>query len=310
MELTHSNAEFAAIVLAALEVAPGEPTDVTRLLRDERARSILARLGADDPGDEFLGWLCSEIEVSRVETWTKRLHRLRADLGDDDVARRVATSADSGTTSVAVLLPYEDDYPKQLAACWDAPPLLFIRGTLAPERRSIAIVGSRCADAEAVAAAEAIARAGVRAGMSVVSGLAAGVDAAAHRAALAAGGHTVAVMGTGIRRVFPAEHAELAREIAQRGALLSQFAPDAPRTGTTFLRRNSVIAGLSDVDFVVAGTERSGSRHQAEQAVRYGRRLLFWAPALGNQPWASAMVEADVASFVDDLDRIELQLGT
>jgi DNA processing protein len=136
------------------------------------------------------------------------------------------------------------------------------------------------------------------AGAVVVSGLAAGVDGAAHRGALDAAGQTVAVMGTGITHIYPEQNTGLAEEIRRHGVLLSQFAPDAPRTKTTFLRRNHVIAGLSDVSVVMAGQHRSGSRHEVEQAIEYGRPVLMWAPTLAGEQWAQQLVTNGSATFV------------
>jgi len=86
---------------------------------------------------------------------------------------------------------------------------------------------------------------------------------------------------------------------------VSQFAPTAPRTGTTFLYRNNVIAGLADVNVVMSGRERSGSRHQADQAIRYGRRVLLWQPALDGEPWALRAVADDGdAEFVTDARQV------
>lgn len=273
---------LAAVSLAALEILPGEPSDLSTILRNQATRNALADLTASDDSGELVSWLCAEIDYARVETWRKRVEQVERDL------------------NVHVVFAHSAEYPAQLARCWDAPPLLFVRGSLATSV-GIGIVGSRAADSPVTQAATALATYAAATGYSVVSGLAAGVDTAAHQGALSAAGHTVAVMGTGIRRIFPAQNAELAEQIVhQRGAVISQFAPNAPRTATTFLRRNSVIAGLADVDVVVAGDERSGSRHQAEQAVRYSRPLLLWRPTLGAQRWANNFVDAGAATFIAD----------
>jgi DNA processing protein len=284
------NRELAAVSLAALELLPAEPSDLTRVLGNAEARAALLSLDACHCAhDELVSWLCSEIDFSRVEIWYKRIEQVERDL------------------AARVVLAHSAEYPARLSSCHDAPPVLFVRGSLTTQP-AVAIIGSRQADDEATEAAAALARSAVLHGSSVLSGLAAGVDAAAHRAALEVSGHTVAVLGTGIRRVFPAQNAVLGEQIAERGALISQFVPDAPPTPTTFLRRNSVIAGMADVDVVVSGEERSGSRHQAEQAIRYGRTLLLWQPATGRQRWAQQVVEAGLASFIDEPDAIALHL--
>lgn len=281
----------AAVSLAALEILPAEPSDLGRILCDDASRATLFSLSADRTAGELVAWLCEEIGIARVETWQKHIERIERDHG------------------VRPVMAHDKDYPHLLRRCWDAPPLLFVRGTLST-RPTVAIVGSRGASRAVTEAAHTVANLAARSGMSVVSGLAAGVDTAAHEGALAAGGHTVAVMGTGIERIFPEGNADLAARIVDHGgALVSQFAPNAPRTSTTFLRRNAVIAGLARVDVVMAGTQRSGSRHQAEQAMRYRRTLLLWRPALARQRWAIEAVESGVAKFIDDPADVVRQPG-
>ncbi len=112
-------------------------------------------------------------------------------------------------------------------------------------------------------------------------------------------------MGTGIDRVFPPEeNIDLAEQIRESGTVLSQFAPSAPRTGTTFLRRNSVIAALTDVSLVMDGRERSGSRHEIEQAIAFGRSALMWAPSLASEDWAQDLANRGLASFVSSVEQV------
>jgi DNA processing protein len=272
----------AAVAFAALELVPGEPSDLSALLSDGMTRQALADRAAAHAGDGLLAYLCAELDHGRVESWVKRLDRLVAD-GEG-----------------VPVLAGDADYPAALAQCWDQPPVLSVRGRLAVDLPAVAVIGSRTADDRTVAATVELAGAAVRGGFSVVSGLAAGVDTAAHEGALDERGHTIAVLGTGICRVFPEQNRSLAARIGESGALLSQFAPDAPRTSTTFLRRNCVIAGVAAASVVMDGAERSGSRHQAEQAVRYSRPVLLWAPALAGRAWARRLVTDGAASFVED----------
>lgn len=270
----------AAVALAAMELLPAEAGDLAALLEAPAQRQALLRLHPQEDSRELTGWLCSQIDHGRIEHWEKRLDALT-----HERAARVVLAGDG-------------DYPARLASTWNHPPVLFVRGELQQHRPAMAIVGSRATSEAVLQATSAIAQRCAEQGWSVVSGLAAGADSAAHRGALAAGGHTIAVMGTGITRIFPPENADLAEDIAASGALVSQFTPDAPRTGTTFLWRNAVIAALADVDLVMDGQGRSGSRHQCEQAVRQGRPVLLWRPTLSEQPWARALVEDGSASFV------------
>ncbi len=275
----------AAVALAALELVPGEPADLTALLADPDSRAALVARSAPYGDDGLLAYLAHGVDHGRVEGWAKLLDRLLAD-GEG-----------------LPLLAGDPGYPPLLDGCWDRPPVLIVRGRLAPELPAVAVVGSRTADGATVQDTRALAAHAARAGFSVVSGLAAGIDTAAHEGALDAGGHTVAVMGTGIRRVFPEQNAALAARVASTGVLLSQFAPDAPRTGTTFLRRNCVIAGMTSASVVMDGAERSGSRHQAEQAVRYERPVLLWKPTLGAQDWARELVADGTATFVETVEQ-------
>ncbi len=205
-------------------------------------------------------------------------------------------------------------YPARLAAAWDAPPVLFCsidsewpaetQPGIDPDGPSVAIVGGRETEAWVLNDTRLVAMVVAQHGFRVVSGLAAGVDTAAHEATLDVGGRTTAVLGTGIDHVFPAENRDLARRITRHGVLISQFAPPAPRTGTTFLRRNCVIAALSDCSLIMDGRDRSGSRHEVEQAIRYGKPVLMWAPALSQERWAKRLAETGEASFVDSAEAV------
>ncbi|WP_353366288.1 DNA-processing protein DprA [Mycobacterium sp.] len=178
-----------------------------------------------------------------------------------------------------------------------------------PAAHSIAVVGSREASLGALDDAYQLGHELAARGVAVISGLAAGVDTHAHRGALDAGGMTVAVLGTGIRRVFPAENQSLTESIRRDGVLVSQFAPDAPRTGTTFLLRNHVIAGMSQASLVMDGRSRSGSRYEVEQAIGYGRLALLWEPSLGSEQWTQQLVESGQASFVSSTASVLSMLG-
>lgn len=281
-----SDVHSTAVALAAMELLPAEPGDLANLLSDPAERVALMNLHATDGSRDLTAWLCSEIDHGRVERWEKRLDRLTIDL------------------DVRAVLAGDGDYPARLASTWSHPPVLFIRGELRQEQPTIAIVGSRAAGETVVEVSRQIAERCAQNNWSVVSGLAAGVDTAAHTGALTGGGHTIAVMGTGITHVFPADNTAIAQTIAEQGGLVSQFSPDAPRTSTTFLWRNRVIAALADVDLVMDGRERSGSAHQCDQAVRLGRPVMLWAPTLGTQPWARSVVDAGSAVFVDSVDEV------
>ena len=129
---------------------------------------------------------------------------------------------------------FDQGYPQQLRDIREMPPLLFTRGVRRPDHQAVAVVGSRAASERGRTIARTIATELVERDITVVSGLAAGIDTAVHEATLAAGGRTVAVIGTGLRRHYPPDNAELQARIAEVGLVISQFWPDAPRPSSTF----------------------------------------------------------------------------
>jgi DNA processing protein len=141
-------------------------------------------------------------------------------------------------------------------------------------RRSLAIVGSRNASAQGVDNARAFAAHLSRQGWTIVSGLAFGIDGAAHEGGLQGPGSTVAVVGTGLDRVYPARHRALAHRIAEAGVLVSEFAPGTPPLASNFPMRNRIIAGLARGTLVVEAALQSGSLITARQAADYGREVF------------------------------------
>ncbi|MDO3636040.1 DNA-processing protein DprA [Mycolicibacterium arseniciresistens] len=275
-----------AVVMASLELLPAQPSDLTGVLRDPDQFHALVDTNADFYESELVGYLRENLDQARVENWHKQIDRLIA--------------AEIAVPILAADVPNAPVYPERLARCWDAPPVLFSTASVEIEGPSVAIIGSRAGTAEVIADTHALAADLAATGVTVISGLAAGVDTAAHEGALAANGRTIAVFGTGITRIFPEQNADLADRIRQTGALVSQFAPYAPRTRTSFLRRNHVIAGLSDVSIIMAGQARSGSRHEIEQAMGYGRSVMMWEPALSDQKWARRLADNGEATFFSD----------
>jgi DNA protecting protein DprA len=165
------------------------------------------------------------------------------------------------------------DYPQSLLSSDDPPLLLYAKGNTAVlNRPMLAVVGSRNATAQGLRDAEAFARALGEAGLTIVSGLALGIDAAAHRGALATLAGTVAVIGTGADRLYPARNEALAREIADKGVVLSEFPLGTPALGANFPRRNRIIAGLGLGCLVVEAALRSGSLITARLAAESGPR--------------------------------------
>ncbi len=167
------------------------------------------------------------------------------------------------------------DYPQPLAAIPAAPAALYVMGDVgALKAPQLAMVGARGASPAGRAIAREFATALVQAGFIITSGLAVGIDAASHEGALVAGGRTVAVLGSGLDRVYPAEHAGLAARIRAAGALVSEFPPDAGPQRWNFPHRNRIISGLSLGTLVVEAAERSGSLITADHAARQGREVF------------------------------------
>ena len=166
----------------------------------------------------------------------------------------------------------EPGFPRRLLGATGMPRALHVRGTVPDRPVSVALVGARAADRAALDTAGRLARELAARGALVVSGGAIGVDAAAHRGALAAGGPTVAVLGTGVDVVYPARHRALFDAVVDGGGgLVSQFDHGAPPVPHHFVRRNAVIAGLADAVVVVAARSGSGSLHTARAAAALGR---------------------------------------
>ena len=217
-----------------------------------------------------------------------------------------------GMRVVSVL---DDGYPTNLRSVHNRPPFLFVRGELRPEDdRSIAVVGTRRASQEGLQRAEAVAGGLAEAGFIVVSGLAEGVDSAAHRAALERNRRTVAVIGTGLRRSYPAKNAALQEQIASEGAVLSQFWPDAPPTKTSFPMRNIVMSGVALGTVVIEASHTSGAKMQARFALEHGRPVFLlesllrheWAREYADRPGAHVVRRADdVIELVERLTSLD-----
>jgi DNA processing protein len=181
---------------------------------------------------------------------------------------------------------HDPRYPLLLREIADPPPLLFVQGD--PEILNLpqlAIVGSRNPSHSGTETAFDFARHLAAAGLTITSGLAIGIDGASHKGALAAGNATVAVTGTGLDRVYPARQRELARQIGEQGALVSEFSTGTPPLPANFPRRNRIISGLSVGTLVVEAAQRSGSLITARMAGEHGREV-FAIPGSIHNPLA------------------------
>ncbi|MFM8703052.1 MAG: DNA-processing protein DprA [Planctomycetia bacterium] len=231
-------------------------------------RRLLERFGTPEAV-----FAASHVELASVDGIGRKLAAGLATCAD-------ATTADDVIAlcrkrSVDILAEGRDGYPPLLSRIDDPPGLLFVRGSLLPQDAlSVAIVGARHATAYGLKVAEQLGAGLARAGYTVVSGLARGIDAAAHRGAMQAGGRTIAVLGSGVLNVYPPEHADLAREIIDSGALISELPPlTAPHAGT-FPQRNRIVSGLSLGVVVVQAADRSGALITARLATEQGREVF------------------------------------
>jgi len=194
--------------------------------------------------------------------------RLRDPPRDGAVRKEIRRARRRG---IRLLHPDREGYPVLLREIPDPPVVLSVKGELPPDADAVAVVGARRAGVYGRVQAERFAAGLARSGVVVVSGLARGVDGAAHRGALDAGGRTGAVLGCGLDRVYPPEHGRLAREVSESGFLCSEFPLGTPPRAHHFPMRNRIIAGLSRAILVVEGRIRSGSLITAGLAGEFGR---------------------------------------
>ncbi len=223
---------------------------------------------------------------------------------EEGVAQRVLERAEA--LGVRVLGPGDSGYPEGLLHLADPPVPLFAKGELPPWEGAVAIVGTRRASPWAKGFSWELARALAEAGATVVSGLARGIDAAAHRGALEAGGETLALLGSALDRIYPPEH----RELAERMALVSEFPFGTGPRPEHFPRRNRLIAALVRAVVVVEAPERSGALITARYALELGREVLAvpGRPTDGKSLGANRLIQ-DGAAPVLDPEALLLHLG-
>jgi DNA processing protein len=176
---------------------------------------------------------------------------------------------------IQVLTWDEEGYPRLLREIDQPPPVLYVRGSFQPEDDwSVAVVGTRRVTVYGRQVAEELAAFLAHNGITVVSGLARGVDRLGHEAAIKAGGRTIAVLGSGVDRIYPPEHVKLAEQIMEHGAVISDYAPGTPPESGNFPPRNRIISGLSRATVVVEASETSGALITSTFAVNQGREVF------------------------------------
>ncbi|MEU7634055.1 DNA-processing protein DprA [Nocardia sp. NPDC049220] len=185
----------------------------------------------------------------------------------------------------------DSSYPDQLRSVRQMPPVVFTHGKLIHNEVGISVVGSRKASQSGLEFARDVAYALVEHDVSVIAGLAAGIDTAAHCAALEAGGRTVAVLGNGLDYVYPRSNQELQAEVASRGMLLTHFLPEYAPTRWSFLARNVTMSAYGAATVVVEAGEHSGTRTQAREAVAHGRPVILNSTVMQTTDWARRLTE-------------------
>lgn len=258
---------------------------------------------------EAFGSACSAISAPAAAWRSLGLPAACAEARRSAEVRERAASALRwlGQPGQSVLMWDDPLYPGLLAELNDAPPLLFVAGDASLlERPQLAMVGSRRASRPGLDTANAFARSLAGGGFVITSGLALGIDGAAHGGALAAGGGTVAVLGTGLQHIYPQRHLALAaRIVEQGGALVSELPLDSPPQASNFPRRNRIISGLSLGVLVVEASPSSGSLITARLAVEQGREV-YAIPGSIHHPGARGCHQLirEGATLVESVDDI------
>lgn len=281
-----ARAETAAIVALLRRTKP-RWNRVAELV--ENAGSALALLSGDDAEPERLfdaPLPSDEADLKSIEAEIEEWDR-------------------EGMRVVSVL---ESDYPTNLRTVHDRPPILFVRGELEPrDERSVAVVGTRRPTDDGLDNARAMATRLVEEGYVVASGLATGIDTAAHTASMDAGGRTIAVIGTGLRRSYPKENEQLQHRLGHEYAVVSQFWPDQPPGRHTFPMRNAVMSGLARATVVIEASDTSGARTQARLALSH-HRPVFLLKSLLCHDWAQAYAVRPGVYVVEAADEVVSRL--
>lgn len=274
---------------------------------DDRERATLVALVRERPQAASWPELVAEIIEAGSARAVWEAHHEQS-LFDSDIPAPVAEAArhiaDWRATGLGVSTFRDASYPAQLREIHQVPPLLFTQGILRPGELAVSVVGSRQASDEGLGWARELTASLVSAGITVVSGLAAGIDTAAHMAALDAGGRAVAVLGTGINRVYPAANRDLQERIAREGLVLSQFWPDAPPSKKSFPLRNATMSGYGRATVVVEAGETSGARIQARVGVEHGRPVILSDRVVRANEWAMALRHRPGVHVVSSTDEV------
>lgn len=267
-------------------------------------RALLEHFGS---AEQVLG--ASQDKLSRVDGVGPKISRRIVDaVRDLDLNGELEACQQH---QIAVILEEDPAYPRRLREIPDPPGVLFVKGDLrATDELAVAIVGTRHATYYGLQQAERLASGLARAGFTIVSGLARGVDAAAHRGTLAAGGRTFAVLGCGFLRMYPPEHQELADAVTRQGAVISESPPRRPPMSGLFPQRNRVITGLSLGVIVIEAGQRSGALVSARHGMEQGREVFALPGRVDNRMAQGChQLLRDGAHLVESVDDVITALG-
>lgn len=212
---------------------------------------------------------------------------------------------------IHIITENHSGYPRALHEIHDPPGVLFVRGELRPnDALAIGIVGTRHATQYGLRQTARLAGGLARAGLTIISGLARGIDAAAHRAALEAGGRTIGVLASGVMNIYPPEHAQLADEVAACGALVSESPPRSSPLAGMFPQRNRIISGMSLGIIVIEAAQRSGALITARHAMEQGREVFALPGNVDSRVSGGChQLIRDGATLIESVDAVLEQLG-
>ncbi|MEO0558856.1 MAG: DNA-processing protein DprA [Bacteroidota bacterium] len=271
-----------------------------------RVRSLLARLGTAEA--VFSARPNALAAVEGIGRQTASSIVAFDDWGEVD--RQLERAAAVGARLVML---HDDAMPRRLAQIYNPPPYLWVRGAFALEDElAVAIVGTRKVTDYGTRVSGRFAAGLAKAGVTIVSGLAYGIDIAAHRAALEAGGRTVAVLGSGVDRIYPSRHADVVRRIVEegRGAVVSEFALGAAPDAPNFPRRNRIIAGLCMATLVAEARGTGGAMLTAAMALEQNREVFAVpAPVTSDTQGTNQLIRQGYAALVTDVADVLDDLG-
>ncbi len=270
------------------------------------------RVLVDHFGDLGRAWHATQSELRAAGLDRRSIESLvetRQEISLDDQMLKVRREG-------ARLVTWQDDeYPPRLRHIHNSPPVLYVKGEILPQDEwAVAAVGTRIPTTYGRQLVDEIAGGLAKSGITIVSGLARGIDSLAHRAALRVGGRTIAVLGCGIDIVYPHEHRGLAKNIIQRGAIITEYPLGTPPEGGNFPARNRIISGLSLGTLVIEAGKRSGALITADYALEQGREV-FALPGNVNSPKSlgtNRLIQEGAAKLVisveDVLEELNLTL--